>query len=758
MNLVIRAWQCRARAWVTASLLFVSVASATDTGARGATVPDAINMVRIQYSVTPDDKVAAISPDGTQAAFVTWRGDLERNTNVYELRTVDLRLPLKQQTSRVVLTRLFPGERVDQVASPIGQLRYVSGDKVLTYLGRDAAGVAQAYRLDLATGEETQLTRHPTAVRTFTVDADGKLLAFSAIAFPDDAADQRLEEDGVFLWESDVFPVSHKFFSASSALFRLSKMNAVRQFFLTANGREQLIFDSRQSRPVEPLDMKDPKVAGAPSQSLAEDMVLGHFSVLPAAPNGRQLLIYPYLLAGRPLHPERYAYYMSTRMNAYARRVAPQVGIIDVATGKIEPILDAPSPQFERYESGPPMWSPDGKSVVLYTLFADRPADAPAWVEVEVATRRIVPLGLGKDSRPVGWASDGRTLVLSIKGDGFGQIRRAGDGKWSKPLATGRANGFNSNWTAATNGKVVLGVSDALRTAPELTAYDPTTKRSTRLTDLNPQLADIRFGEVTAYHWRSKPTDPADGFLIKPIDYRPGTRYPLVILLDDGTLGREGEPFLFDGAWQLSSHATQMLAAQGFMVLYKREPPLRDVIETPAEPERIRQDTEQVVAQLDREGLIDPARVGISGWSRAGFYTSYLVIHSSIKFAAAINTDGGASEYTDGMRPFTDQELAQIRTPVMFQSHGLWSLTYHGYMADRMNHLDRPTEMLYFESASHSITRPQHRLRSLGASVDWWRFWLKGEQDLDPAKALQYAHWRELRSMQERQLERSSSR
>jgi dienelactone hydrolase len=499
-------------------------------------------------------------------------------------------------------------------------------------------------------------------------------------------------------------------------------------------------------------------VAAAPSQSLAEDMVLGSFSVMPAASDGRHLLLYPYLLAERPLHPERYAYYMSSSMNEYARRVAPQVGVVDVATGKIEPLLDAPSPQFERYESGPPLWSPDGKSVIVYTLFADRPADAPAWVEVDVATRRVVPLGLGKDSRPVSWAADGRTLVLSIKGDRFGQIRRNGDGKWGAPKETGRANGFNADWTVASNGKVVLGVSDTLRTPPELTAYDPATKRSTRLTDLNPQLAQIRLGEIVPYRWRSKPTDPADGYLVKPLDYRPGTRYPLVILLDDNTMRPGTEPFLFDGVWQLSSHATQMLAAQGFMVLYKHEQSMRDVMETPAEPERVRADTERVVAQLDAEGLIDPVRVGVSGWSRAGFYTSYLMIHSSIKFAAAINTDGGASEYTDGMRLFTDQELSKIRTPVMFQSHGLWSLVYHGAMADRMNQMSRPAEILYFETASHSTTRPQHRLRSLGSSIDWWRFWLKSEEDSDPAKAAQYAHWRELRAVQERQLERSSAR
>jgi len=34
--------------------------------------------------------------------------------------------------------------------------------------------------------------------------------------------------------------------------------------------------------------------------------------------------------------------------------------------------------------------------------------------------------------------------------------------------------------------------------------------------------------------------------------------------------------------------------------------------------------------------------------------------------------------------------------------------------------------------------------------VDWMKFWLKGEEDSDPAKAEQYNRWRELRNLQEK--------
>lgn len=729
-------------------LLFaVSPGPAAAVEARGATVQDSIAMVRIQHGVTPEDEVAAFSPDGTQAAFVTWRGDLERNTNVYELRLLDLRPPLGVRPAKIVLARDFPGERRDQQASPIKQLRFVQGGKAISYLGLDGAEIAQAYLLDLATGKETQLTRHPSAIRTFTVGPDGKLLAFSAVLNPEDGSAQRIEDDGVFMWDTEVFPTQSKFTLISPVLSRLDGWNAIRQYFLVEGSRNRLIFDTRQSRPAQPLDLKDEKVATAPTQSLVDDSSLP-FAVLPASPDGRRLLLYPYQLTEHPMHPEKYAYYGAPHMNAYTHRTAPLVGVVDVATGKIQPLIDAPSPQFERYESGSPLWSPDGKSVIVYTLSPDHPADPPAWVEVDLDTRRVSPLGMEKDSRPLGWTDEGRTLVVSRKGEQFGRLARGSGRDWGKAVFTGAVKGFNPDWSVASDGRIVLGVRDGLLSPPELIAFDPATQQSTPLTDLNPQLGALRMGEIAPYHWQSKADAPADGFLVKPVGYQPGKRYPLVILLDDGTLRKEGEPYLLDGAWQLSGHATQMLTAQGFMVLYTREPPMRDVIETPAEGERIRTYTEAAVAKLDREGLIDPARIGIAGWSRAGYYTSYLLIHSTIKFAAASNIDGGASEYTDRMRPFTDEELKKVSAPILFNSHGLWSLVYHGAMADRLLALGRPADILYFQSASHSTTRPQHRLRSLGSNIDWWRFWLMNQEDPDPAKAPQYKHWRELRGLQ----------
>jgi hypothetical protein len=40
-------------------------------------------------------------------------------------------------------------------------------------------------------------------------------------------------------------------------------------------------------------------------------------------------------------------------------------------------------------------------------------------------------------------------------------------------------------------------------------------------------------------------------------------------------------------------------------------------------------------------------------------------------------------------------------------------------------------------------------MTSQQGNVDWFCFWLKGEEDPGPAKAEQYERWRELRKMQQ---------
>jgi dipeptidyl aminopeptidase/acylaminoacyl peptidase len=729
------------------------------------TVEDAVRMVRIQSSdAAMDGSVGAFSPDGSKFAAILWRGDPARNVNVYSLMLFEMGKAMARIAPAVLLSRDFTGDASNQFGSPISHLTFLGDNRTIAFIGRDGDAPAQVYTVHSGTRRVRQLTHHPSAVRAFVLNPDGSLRAFSAVAADPREAQRRarLEDDGVFAWDTDVFPGRRRFMTGEQAFrflepersMRGAGQGLIRQYFLA--GRDQPFFDSRQSRPAVPPDINDPSVASSPVGTLEEESEIAGWATLTGDAQGRHALLFPYSLTDHAMNPGRYRFYET--MNAYARRTAAPYGLVDLTTGRIARLIDAPHPQFNSPGGGPPLWAADGRSVIVHTLLpldardaetnARRAAEPPQWAEVEVGTRRITPLGVPPEWRVLRWADDDQALVVS-RGTSFGVFRRRGDRTWGELVERGTVEGFNSSYPIATNGRVAIGVKDATSTPPEFAAYDLSSQQTTILTDLNPALRDRRYAAVESMRWQHRYDKDAFAFLVKPVGYRPGTRYPLVILLDDGTLGQSGTSFLLDGAGQLSGHAIQMLAAQGFVVLYVREPAsLRRVMGTPQEGEHMREHIESAVAQLDYAGLIDPQRIGISGWSRAGYHTDYLLMHAAIPFAAATQIDGGAREYTAGMRPFTDEELQRIRTPLLFEPHSPRELVVLAGMADRLDALGKPTDVLYFATASHSTTRPQHRLRSLSTHIDWWRFWLQDQEDPAPGKKAQYAHWRTLRERQ----------
>jgi hypothetical protein len=62
----------------------------------------------------------------------------------------------------------------------------------------------------------------------------------------------------------------------------------------------------------------------------------------------------------------------------------------------------------------------------------------------------------------------------------------------------------------------------------------------------------------------------------------------------------------------------------------------------------------------------------------------------------------------------------------------------------------KAVDLIYYPFGDHLLQKPLERMGSQQGNVDWFRFWLKAEEDSDPVKAAQYSRWRELRKLQER--------
>jgi hypothetical protein len=69
-----------------------------------------------------------------------------------------------------------------------------------------------------------------------------------------------------------------------------------------------------------------------------------------------------------------------------------------------------------------------------------------------------------------------------------------------------------------------------------------------------------------------------------------------------------------------------------------------------------------------------------------------------------------------------------------------------------LRYLQKPVDLIILQPGSHVMANPTQHLAAETINVDWFRFWLQGYEDPNPAKADQYKRWRELRNLQETEM------
>jgi dipeptidyl aminopeptidase/acylaminoacyl peptidase len=217
-----------------------------------------------------------------------------------------------------------------------------------------------------------------------------------------------------------------------------------------------------------------------------------------------------------------------------------------------------------------------------------------------------------------------------------------------------------------------------------------------------------------------------------------------------------------------SAFAARPLAAAGFLVLQAED----YTANTPQEGPEQMANYEGAIDYLDSRALVDRSAVAITGFSRTVFNVMYTLTHSRYQFAAADLADGfdggyfqyfafggvGDQVFVNGGMPFGDNlknwlatspgfNLDKINTPIRslaFGAAGGVIMGWHSFIGLRL--LDKPVDFVLLPDAEHIVVKPWERMVAQQGLVDWFRFWLKGEEDSDPAKRDQYDRWRKLRS------------
>ena len=688
------------------------------------------------------------SPDGSLHAVVIKHGDIERNMNVFSLLLFRTDQLFAHPIPDTALTLASSSNR-----PAIGSVRWLSDNQTLLFLGESPGQLPQIYALNLRTRQLTSRTQQLTQIMSFDVPPSGDPIAYVATLPVDTSAYATMRHRGFAL--RPVQFVGDVLRGAWADAAGVVSSVTSQQLFVSRAGAQAPIATTEPGQRYHSCD----------------------FNTLSIAPNGHEALI----RCKREHAPEAWTRYTEPYLAKVLTGGAtlPELALLNLDRGTIEPLVEAP------LLGATSQWSPTSESVVIANAFlplarvdsAEQRVRVarPGIAEVDVITHRVTVIAHRESLNVVAWDSTNTvhltpsTHALALQNVGQAAYRKTGR-EWRE---------VRDALVASTP---VLIVDEGLNTPPRLLAVDRVAKSRAVVLDPNPRLAMAGLGREEIVRWRTKSGRAWVGGLYLPPDFLPGRRYPLVIQ----THGFDSTAFRPDGTFP-TANAAQAMAAQGILVLQigaeDAAVGVREVFTSQEAPHAM-EAIEGAIDQLDSVRLIDRSHVGLIGFSRTCFHVLYALTHSGYRIAAAAISDGvdfGYLQYllfenVDRETGFTLDEfggiyggppfgktldnwrerapgfnLDRVTAPLRIEAIGLPSVLeeWEAYAGLLLQH--KPVELFVIPEGAHLLVKPWERLASSQGNADWFRFWLKGEEDPDPSKGEQYVRWRELRKLQQEQ-------
>jgi dipeptidyl aminopeptidase/acylaminoacyl peptidase len=174
---------------------------------------------------------------------------------------------------------------------------------------------------------------------------------------------------------------------------------------------------------------------------------------------------------------------------------------------------------------------------------------------------------------------------------------------------------------------VILYTRESYEEFPDLWTAGFGFKSPRKITDLNPQVKDFAWGRAELVEWMSTDGVPLQGVLIKPGDYEPGKRYPVIIYFYELFSQR-----LYEFNQIVVNHRPcfPFYASNGYALFL---PDVRFAVGHPG-PSSVKCVVPGAQKLIDM-GVADPDKIGIHGHSWSGYETAYIVTQTDF-FACGI--------------------------------------------------------------------------------------------------------------------------
>ncbi len=406
-----------------------------------------------------------------------------------------------------------------------------------------------------------------------------------------------------------------------------------------------------------------------------------------------------------------------------------------------------------------PMWSPDGRHIAYVQ------GGKPELIYYAVQNLAVVPAaggqarvltgGLDRNVISPAWSPDGASVLFLLEDDRVYHLA-------SVPLAGGRIERVVegkravSDLSVSRTGRIAVAAGTGAQPDEIFAVEGPGLRKLSEQNDA--WLAEVRLARVEEISVRSRDGSTIHGFMVKPADYEPGRRYPTILRIHGGPVWQ----FYHDFAnldWQV-------FAANGYVVLGmnpRGSSGRGEKFATAIWAAWGEKDGEDVLAAVDwavKQGIADPGRLGVGGWSYGGMLTNQLIARDR-RFKAATSGAGqgnslagyGTDQYVieyeaelgkpwenfDAWKrvsyPFLNAH--RIMTPTLFLcGEEDWNLPVLNseQMYQALKSLGRPTQLVVYPGEAHEIRRPSFVVDRMTRYLDWYGKYLLGRDPVPAAE------------------------